>query len=201
MAGFVGLNVGEYLARIGLAVGLGGLIGVQRGIDNHPAGFLSMHGKLKVTGLRTHILVSLGSCLFGIYSAYSWESFALAGIVVEPTRVSAQVVSGIGFIGGGVIVKQGLDIRGLTSKFIIFNLKTAASSIWSSAGIGLLSSVFQWIPALLGTAAIIVLFNSSYFLAYTRSFQTCRSCCLEKTKQYPHLQLTTPSTFYKSLRY
>ena len=102
--------------RLFLAAVLGGVIGWERERDNHPAGF------------RTHILVCLGSALIMLVSAYGFQEFMNQDNVrFDPSRVGAQVVSGIGFLGAGAIVRQGLSVNGLTT----------AATLWVVAGIGL----------------------------------------------------------------
>jgi putative Mg2+ transporter-C (MgtC) family protein len=99
------------LARLILAGFLAGLIGLERESHGRPA------------GLRTHILVCLGSCLMMIISIYGFSGPATR----DPARLAAQVVSGIGFLGAGTILREGVSIRGLTT----------AASLWVVAGIGL----------------------------------------------------------------
>lgn len=102
--------------RLFLAAVLGGIIGWERERDNHPAGF------------RTHILVSVGSALIMLVSAYGFQEFMDEhNVRFDPSRVGAQVVSGIGFLGAGAIVRQGLTVNGLTT----------AATLWVVAGIGL----------------------------------------------------------------
>src|SRR5690349_6767845 len=95
-----------------LSVVLGGLIGLERELHGHPA------------GLRTHILVCMGSALITLVSVYSAN---LNGVRSDPTRISAQIVTGIGFLGAGAIIREGGSIRGLTT----------AASLWTTAAIGL----------------------------------------------------------------
>ncbi len=107
----------ELLLRLLLACLLGGAIGLEREVSGQGAGF------------RTHILVSLGCCLFTVVSAYGFGPF-LAGTGpgrFDPTRIAAQVVSGVGFLGGGAILRSGTGVRGLTT----------AASLWVVAAIGL----------------------------------------------------------------
>jgi putative Mg2+ transporter-C (MgtC) family protein len=110
---------GEQALRLVLALALGGLIGLERELTGHPA------------GLRTHIAVALGAALFGIVSAYGFEEFNASRTVtnfqVDPTRVASNIVVGIGFLGGGAILKHGATVRGLTT----------AASLWVTAAIGL----------------------------------------------------------------
>src|SRR5512143_569517 len=90
-----------------LSVLLGGLVGLERELHAHPA------------GLRTHILVCLGSCLMTLVSVNMGHG--------SNDRIAAQVVSGVGFLGAGAIIREGATVRGLTT----------AASIWSTAGIGI----------------------------------------------------------------
>jgi putative Mg2+ transporter-C (MgtC) family protein len=106
----------DLFLRILLAAGLGAAVGLERELSDQPA------------GLRTHILVSLGAALFTVAGAYGVE--ALTGepsTRFDPTRVAAQVVTGIGFLGAGAIIQQGVNVRGLTT----------AASLWVTAAIGL----------------------------------------------------------------
>jgi putative Mg2+ transporter-C (MgtC) family protein len=100
----------ELAARLAVGLVLGAVIGFERELHRQPAGF------------RTHSLVALGSALFTIISAYGF-----AGSSVDPTRIAAQIVSGIGFIGAGTILQHRGNIRGLTT----------AASLWSVAAIGM----------------------------------------------------------------
>ncbi|MGH2686007.1 MAG: MgtC/SapB family protein, partial [Actinomycetota bacterium] len=96
----------ELVLRLLLATVLAGLIGLEREIGDQPAGF------------RTHMLVGLGSCLFAVVSAYSVEAFLDQGdalIRYDPTRIAAQIVTGIGFLGAGAIIRSGMSVRGLTT--------------------------------------------------------------------------------------
>lgn len=92
------------------------MIGFEREYFDQPAGF------------RTHILVSVGAALFTLVGAYGFEVFAEEGTEIrsDPTRVAAQVVTGIGFLGAGAIIQQGANVRGLTT----------AASLWVTAAIG-----------------------------------------------------------------
>lgn len=106
----------EVFGRLALALLLGGLIGVEREHSNRPA------------GLRTHVLVTMGSALVMMVSVDMWVVFSARGATnVDPGRIAAQVVSGIGFLGAGTILREGITIRGLTT----------AASLWVAAGIGL----------------------------------------------------------------
>jgi putative Mg2+ transporter-C (MgtC) family protein len=92
------LGWAEVLLRVVLAAALGGAIGFERELREREA------------GLRTHMLVSVGAALFTLVSAYAWTDWRFStpqGLVFDPTRIAAQVVSGIGFLGAGAIIRQG----------------------------------------------------------------------------------------------
>src|SRR5680860_920185 len=121
--------------RLLAAAALGGLIGFEREYNEQPAGF------------RTHILVTLGAALFTMAGAYGTAAFVDADVVrFDPTRVAAQVVTGIGFLGAGAILRQGINIRGLTT----------AASIWVTASVGVAVALGFWTPALVTTALALV---------------------------------------------
>ncbi len=107
----------ELALRVAVAAALGGLIGFERELGDQPAGF------------RTHILVSLGSALFTLVGAYGATPFLGGNDVVrlDPTRVAAQIVTGIGFLGAGAILRHGFTVRGLTT----------AAALWVTAAIGM----------------------------------------------------------------
>ena len=117
--------------RMLLAALLGAAIGLEREIHEHPA------------GMRTHLLVALGSAVFTELSIYGFEATASAPI--DPSRVAAQIVSGIGFLGAGAILKYGTSIRGLTT----------AASLWTAAAVGMAAGAGEWIIALVGTSIVI----------------------------------------------
>lgn len=102
----------QMIMRLVLACVLGGLIGLERASGDRPAGF------------RTHTLVCMGSCLFMLVSIYGFTGM---GTVRDPARLAAQVVSGIGFLGAGTILHEGVNVKGLTT----------AASIWMISAIGL----------------------------------------------------------------
>ena len=104
----------DVLIRIGLCALLGGLIGLERELSEHHAGF------------RTHVLVALGAGLFTLGGVHAMEAYADRGASVDPTRIAAQVVTGIGFLGAGAILRQGDTVRGLTT----------AASLWVTAAVG-----------------------------------------------------------------
>ncbi|NLW60277.1 MAG: MgtC/SapB family protein [Firmicutes bacterium] len=122
----------DILVRLAVATLLGAVIGWEREKHGRPA------------GLRTHILVALGSCLIMLISVYGFPG----GTSRDPARLAAQVVSGIGFLGAGTILRDGTSIRGLTT----------AASLWVIAGIGLACGTGFYVAAAVTTAiAFIVL--------------------------------------------
>jgi putative Mg2+ transporter-C (MgtC) family protein len=118
-----------------IAAILGAAIGLEREIHEHPA------------GMRTHLLVSLGSAIFTVLSIYGFAGVGTGSVspTVDPTRIAAQVVSGIGFLGAGAILKYGTSIRGLTT----------AASLWTAAAIGMAAGAGEWIIAAVGTFIVI----------------------------------------------
>jgi putative Mg2+ transporter-C (MgtC) family protein len=137
------------LYRIMLIVILSGLIGIERESKNHPA------------GLRTHILVGVGSCLLMLVSLYGFEPFLeehpdLVGF--DPSRIPSYVISGIGFLGAGTImVHGGVTVRGLTT----------AASIWVVAGLGLVVGIGMYWEAVFTTLIIVI---TLFFLNKFESF-------------------------------
>jgi putative Mg2+ transporter-C (MgtC) family protein len=127
----------DNLARLTLAAVLGGAIGFERELRDREA------------GLRTHLLVCLGSALFTIVSAYGFRDFLTSGdqvIRADPTRIAAQIVTGIGFLGAGAIIRQGLSVRGLTT----------AATLWVSAAIGIAAGAGYYSGAVLGTVVTLI---------------------------------------------
>jgi putative Mg2+ transporter-C (MgtC) family protein len=118
--------------RLVVTLVLCGLIGLQR----------AMAGKS--AGLRTHILVGVGSALLTLASAYAFPGWP--GSAHDPTRIAAQIVSGIGFIGGGMILKDGNSVRGLTT----------AASLWAVAGIGIAAGADLIPLAVMATALMLI---------------------------------------------
>jgi putative Mg2+ transporter-C (MgtC) family protein len=118
--------------RLALGLVLGAVIGFERELHRQPAGF------------RTHSLVSLGAALFTIVSA-----FGFSGELVDPTRIAAQIVSGIGFIGAGTILQYRGHIRGLTT----------AASLWSVAAVGTAAGAGLYVLAVMATILILVILS------------------------------------------
>jgi putative Mg2+ transporter-C (MgtC) family protein len=124
----------ELAARLLLAAVLGAAIGVEREVHEHPA------------GMRTHLLVAVGCALFTVLSIYGFEVSVPGASQGDPSRLAAQVVTGIGFLGAGAILKYGTSIRGLTT----------AASLWATAAIGIAAGTGQWILGLVGTGIVLV---------------------------------------------
>jgi putative Mg2+ transporter-C (MgtC) family protein len=119
----------DLLLRLTVGLMLAAVIGWERELQHMPAGF------------RTHSLVGLGAALFTVVSA-----FAFAGDGADPTRIAAQIVTGIGFLGGGVILHHGGTVRGLTT----------AASLWTVAAIGMAAGAALYVVAVGGTVLAIV---------------------------------------------
>src|SRR6516162_6818147 len=114
----------DFTLNIGAALVMGVVIGLERQWRQHTA------------GLRTNTLVCLGAALF----------VAMGALIAEPSRVAAQVVSGIGFLGGGVILREGFTVRGMNT----------AATLWCSAAVGVLAGTGFLVEAALGTAAVLI---------------------------------------------
>lgn len=122
----------DFAARLIIAAALGGLVGAEREIHGHPA------------GIRTHMLVALGSGIFTVLSIHGFGQGPGAGI--DPTRIAAQIVSGIGFLGAGAILKDGVVIRGLTT----------AASLWATAAVGMAAGAGEYVIAGVSAGVILV---------------------------------------------
>jgi len=131
------LTLAELTFRIGLAAALGASIGLERELREREA------------GLRTHLLVALGAALFTIVSAHAWSGWNFSnssGVVFDPTRIAAQIVTGVGFLGAGAIIRQGLTVRGLTT----------AATLWAVAAIGMAVGAGFYSAAVITTVVVIV---------------------------------------------
>lgn len=135
MEQFIGEDFLVIVSRLFIALILSGLIGFEREINNHSAGF------------RTHILVGVGSCLMMILSIFGFISFMeqYDNIRFDPARIPSYVISGIGFLGAGTIIVYGGTIKGLTT----------AASIWAVAGIGLVVGAGMYSVAIVTTLIIL----------------------------------------------
>jgi putative Mg2+ transporter-C (MgtC) family protein len=133
--------------RLTFACALGGLIGFEREIRDREA------------GIRTHLLVSLGSALFTIVSAYGFHEFLTGGgsvVRADPSRIAAQIVTGIGFLGAGAIIREGLSVRGLTT----------AATLWVVAAIGMSCGAGYYWPAVATTGLTLFALWPLRLLAY-----------------------------------
>lgn len=118
--------------RLTLGLVLGAIVGFERELHRQPAGF------------RTHSLVALGAALFTIVSGFGFD-----GPGSDPTRIAAQIVSGIGFIGAGTILQYRGHIRGLTT----------AASLWSIAAVGMAAGAGMWILAIMATVLMLIILS------------------------------------------
>src|SRR5699024_7519220 len=123
----------EIILRLVLSAIIGGLIGMEREVNNRPA------------GLRTHVLVSVTSALIMLVSIDGFYNVKTGLRDGDPARLAAQIVSGIGFLGAGTIIKTGSNIKGLTT----------AASLWACAGVGLAIGNGYYLGGLL-TAGIVL---------------------------------------------
>ena len=123
----------DTLASLVLAVFLGAVVGLERETIHKPA------------GLRTHMLVCLGSCLFTIVSI---------GFSIDPARIAAGIVAGIGFIGAGTIWAERDKVQGITT----------AASLWATAAIGLTAGIGDYPLAIIATLLVFIILSSRYLL-------------------------------------
>jgi putative Mg2+ transporter-C (MgtC) family protein len=126
----------EIVFRIIAALIAGGLIGLERSHRGRPAGF------------RTHALVCLASSLLMLVTVYETHWFphdSAARVIVDPTRMAQGIMTGIGFVGAGAIMKEGFTVRGLTT----------AASIWITAAIGILTGIGFYFAAVIGTILVL----------------------------------------------
>jgi putative Mg2+ transporter-C (MgtC) family protein len=122
------------VVRIIVAIVLGGIIGLERGLKNRPA------------GLRTYMLVCVGSCLIMLTNQYIYQMYNVG----DPVRMGAQVVSGIGFLGAGtIVVTRRNQIKGLTT----------AAGLWAAAAVGLAVGIGLYEAAILGGATIFLVLS------------------------------------------
>lgn len=132
-----GLEWYEVVGRLLLASALGGALGIEREYGGQDAGF------------RTHLLVVLGSALFGLASVGGFDAFVSSGttnVQIDVTRIAAYVAPGIGFIGGGAILKYGGRVTGITT----------AASLWTASAIGVAAGLGFWSAAVATTAIALV---------------------------------------------
>jgi putative Mg2+ transporter-C (MgtC) family protein len=157
--GAADLSHSTTLARLGIALGLGAAIGLQREIDGHDA------------GIRTHALLTLGSALFGLLSVGAFDVFVgpreATNVQVDVTRIASYLVAGVGFLAGGAIIKHSDRVKGLTT----------AASLWVSAGIGLaagLGFVFGAVATTVATVFVLLLERPIELLTKSKQSLTVR---------------------------
>ena len=135
--------IGTHILSIVIAALLGGAIGLEREYRSKEAGF------------RTHFLVGLGSGLFMVLSLHGFDDFmGIQGIQRDPSRLAAQVVSGIGFIGAGCIIFQKNAVKGLTT----------AAGLWVTSAIGMTAGVEMYDVAIAATVMVLVCLEGMNFL-------------------------------------
>ncbi len=147
----------EIALRLFLACVFGGIVGFEREKNDSPAGF------------RTHILVSLGSALIMILSMYGFNDFA--SVNKDPARLAAQVVSGIGFLGAGTILRDRTSVKGLTT----------AASLWVVAAIGLAAGAGFYFSAFFVTLLVFITLERSVETYFFRNSQTLRVVAINGT--------------------
>jgi putative Mg2+ transporter-C (MgtC) family protein len=121
------LSIAEFALRLGVGLGCGALIGIER------------QWQARRAGLRTNALVATGATLFVLYAVITPDS--------SPTRVASYVVSGVGFLGGGVILREGFNVHGLNT----------AATLWCSAAVGVLAASGHYLFTLIATGTIVVI--------------------------------------------
>jgi len=157
----------EILIKLAVSVVLGSLIGLEREWSKHPA------------GLRTHVLVSLGSTTFMMIGFYGSEIVSDSANVIDPTRMAAGIVTGIGFLGAGAIMKEGVNVRGLTT----------AASIWVVAAVGLCIAVELYAAGFLTTflaLVVLVVFSQVELKIGTKEFHAHLLIAGESFKGVPN---------------
>jgi putative Mg2+ transporter-C (MgtC) family protein len=160
------LPLWEGVARLLLIVVLAGAIGLERELRDHEA------------GLRTHMLVGLGATLFVIVGNFAWSGLDFGndvGVVLDPSRVVAYVITGIGFLGAGTIIKHGTNVKGLTT----------AASLWLVAAIGVAVGAGQYGLGVISTAIVLLSLWPLKRLARAVGIRAQRS---------PRLELALPPT-------
>lgn len=128
----------DVVARLGIAALLGGLLGTEREFDGNFA------------GLRTHLLLTLGAALFAVVSVGGFDAMitqrANSNVNVDVTRIASYIAAGVGFIGGGAILKADGKVRGLTT----------AATLWTAAGIGVASGLGFYAAAAAATVIALI---------------------------------------------
>ena len=131
------ISIGEIALRLVVAAALSGLVGLER------------EWRERAAGLRTHMLVGVGSALFTLISAYGFNDFLIGGsnvVRADPSRIAAQIVTGIGFLGAGAIIRDGMSVRGLTT----------AATLWVVAAVGMACGAGYYWPAAAAAALTLL---------------------------------------------
>lgn len=132
------VSLAETALRLGVASLFGGIIGLEREVDGHDA------------GTRTHMLLALGAAVFGVLSVGAFADFLAprnsTDISFDPSRVASYVAAGVGFLGGGAILKRAEGVKGLTT----------AASLWVVAAVGLAAGLGFWPAAAVGSGIALV---------------------------------------------
>ena len=136
----------EFVIRLLVATALGSIIGLDR------------EYRTKAAGFRTHVLVALGSALFMIISVHGFDDLPKDQMTLrmDPARIAAQVVTGIGFIGAGTIIFQKNVVKGLTT----------AAGMWVTAAIGLACGVGMYVMAIVSTLLVLICFEAFNFFLH-----------------------------------
>jgi putative Mg2+ transporter-C (MgtC) family protein len=141
------ISDGNIVLRLAIAAMLGAAVGFERELRDREA------------GMRTHLLVALGSCLFTLVSAYGFHEFLANGgnvVRADPSRIAAQIVTGIGFLGAGAIIREGLSVRGLTT----------AGSLWVVAAAGMACGAGFYLAAVVATALTLIALGPLRIIAH-----------------------------------
>lgn len=155
------------IVKVLIALVLSGLIGFERELKNHSAGF------------RTHILVGVGACLMMVLSLYGFEAYIekYDNVRFDPARIPSYVISGIGFLGAGTIMVYGGTIRGLTT----------AASIWAVAGLGLVVGAGMYAVAVFTT--LIILLSLVFLNNFEKLFTKGRNSLVVEIVSSPNLAI------------
>ena len=139
------LSQKEIVLRLAISLFVGLIIGYERSFHQKPA------------GIRTYSLVCIGSTLFMLVSAYGFQGIAkVGGFSMDPSRISAQIITGIGFLGAGVIWKDRGTVKGLTT----------AANLWVTAGLGMTVGLGLYFMTLVSVVCVFIALYSSQFMCH-----------------------------------
>lgn len=159
-AGALSLPVSEICLRLLCAMLIGTVIGIEREYTHRPA------------GMRTHMLVSLGACVVMVIGQQIFAQYSAYGAMPDPTRLSAQVITGVGFLGAGTILREGATVKGLTT----------AASLWAVACLGTAVGGGYYAVALIGMVCILLTltiferFQKRLLNSHTKTQEYCVEC-------------------------